>query len=134
MQNNTKFIKNLHLGTSSFVIIIVGLIYGINPNKILPLFFDFKVENIDLNNVFRAIMGLYLGMAIYWIIGILKPSQWRNATLINIIFMGGLAFGRILSLIIDGISVPFSKGLILELCFMIWGIYNLKNEMKKSEN
>ena len=134
MQNNTKFMKNLHLGISSFVIIIVGLIYGINPSKISPLFFDFKVESIDLNNIFRAIMGLYLGMAIYWIIGILKPSQWRNATLINIIFMGSLAFGRILSLMIDGISVPFSKGLILELCFMIWGIYNLKKEMKKSEN
>jgi len=133
MQNNTKLIKNLHLGMSSFTIIIMSLIYGISPSKILPLFFDIKVESIDLNNVFRAIMGLYFGMAIYWIIGIIKSSQWRSATLINIIFMGGLAFGRIISLVIDGISIPYSKGLVLELIFMSWGICNLNNEMKKIE-
>ena len=133
MQNNTKLIKNLHLGISSFIIIIMGLIYGISPSKILPLFFDVKVESIDLNNIFRAIMGLYFAMAIYWIIGIIKPNQWRSATLVNIIFMGGLAFGRIISLVIDGISIPYSKGLVLELIFMSWGIYNLNNEMKKTE-
>jgi len=128
MQNNHSFIKNLHLGISSFIIIIVGLIYGINPNKILPLFFDFKVESVDLNNIFRATMGLYIGIAIYWIIGIIKPNQWRNATLINIIFMSGLIFGRLLSISIDGLSIPFLKGLVLELFLMIWGIYNLKQE------
>lgn len=133
MRNNTKLIKNLHLGISSFIIIIMGLIYGINPSKILPLFFDVKVESIDLNNIFRAIMGLYLGMAIYWIIGIIKPNQWRNATLVNMIFMGGLAFGRIISLVIDGISIPYSKGLVLELFFMSWGIYNLNNEKRKTK-
>jgi len=133
MRNNTKLIKNLHLGISSFIIIIMGLIYGISPSKILPLFFDVKVESIDLNNIFRAIMGLYFAMAIYWIIGIIKPNQWRSATLVNIIFMGGLAFGRIISLVIDGISIPYSKGLVLELIFMSWGIYNLNNEMKKTE-
>ena len=128
MQDNTKLIKNLHLVISSFVIIIMGLLYGINPHKIVPLLFDFNVESVDLNNIFRAIMGLYIGMAIYWIIGIIKPSQWRNATLVNIIFMGGLAFGRIISFVIDGISIPYSKGLALELFFMIWGMYNLNKK------
>ncbi len=128
MQDNTKLIKNLHLVISSFVIIIMGLLYGINPHKIVPLLFDFNVESVDLNNIFRAIMGLYIGMAIYWIIGIIKPSQWRNATLVNIIFMGGLAFGRIISFVIDGISIPYSKGLAIELFFMIWGMYNLNKK------
>jgi hypothetical protein len=128
MQDNTKLIKNLHLVISSFVIIIMGLLYGINPHKIVPLLFDFNVESVDLNNIFRAIMGLYIGMAIYWIIGIIKPSQWRNATLVNIIFMGGLAFGRIISFVIDGISIPYSKGLAIELFFMIWGMYNLSKK------
>lgn len=125
--------KNLHLAISSMVIVIVALIYGLNPNKILPLFFDIKVESIDLHNVFRATMGLYLALATYWIIGIINPKHWYHATLINVIFMGGLAFGRILSLLIDGISIPYSKGLALELFFMIWGIYNLKIEIKKKQ-
>jgi len=134
MLKNTKLSKNLHLGMASFVIILVGLIYGTNPSKILPLFFNFKVESIDLISFFRAIMGLYLGMAIYWIIGIFKSSHWRNATLTNVIFMGSLAFGRILSILVDGISIPYFKGLLLELFFMIWGIYNLKNEVKKNKS
>ncbi|WP_310555406.1 DUF4345 domain-containing protein [Flavobacterium sp.] len=129
MKNNIFKVKNLHLGLSSFTVIGVGLSYGISPNEILPFFFDFKVESVDLNNVFRAIMGLYLGLAIYWIIGIFKPKNWQNATLIVIIFMGGLALGRIISIMLDGIpSLPFSIGTLLEIIFMIWGIRNLKTE------
>ena len=41
--------------------------------------------------------------------------------------MGGLAFGRITSILLDGIpSIPFSIGTVLEILFMIWGIVNLK--------
>lgn len=119
----------MHLGLTSLTVIGVGLSYGISPNKVLPFFFDFKVQTIDLNNVFRAIMGLYIGFAMYWIIGIVKPEYWRNATLVSIIFMGGLAFGRIISIIVDGIpSAPFSIGTALEIIFMIWGIYNLTSQ------
>jgi hypothetical protein len=131
MKTSIYKFKNLHLGLSSLTVIGVGLTYGISPNQILPFFFDFKVESIDLNNVFRAIMGLYLGLAFYWLFGVFKTEYWRNATLISVIFMGGLAFGRIISIILDGIpSLPFSIGTILEILFMFWGIKNLKKEAK----
>ncbi len=120
---------------SSLTVIGVGFTYGICPNRILPFFFDFEVNSIDLNNVFRAIMGLYLGLAFYWLIGIFKPEYWRNATLICIIFMGGLAFGRIISIILDGIpSLPFSIGTILEILLMFWGIRNLKKDIYFERN
>ena len=126
-KNNVFKVKNLHLGLTSLTVIGVGLTYGIYPNKILPFFFDFEVESIDLNNVFRAIMGLYLSLGSYWIFGIFKPVHWKSATLISTIFMGGLAFGRITSILLDGIpSIPFSIGTVLEILFMIWGIVNLK--------
>ena len=128
MKNDVFKVKNLHLGMSSLTVIGVGFAYGISPNKILPFFFDFKVESIDLNNVFRAIMGLYLSLGMYWIFGIFKPEHWKSATLTSTIFMGGLAFGRIISILLDGTpSFPFSIGTILEIIFMIWGIKNLKN-------
>jgi len=131
--NNLK-IKNLHLIVTSLTVIGVGLTYGIYPNKISPCFFDFKVESIDLNHVFRAIMGLYLGLAIYWIIGIFKPEHWKNATITSAIFMGGLAFGRIISILIDGIpSIAFSIGTVLEVLFMIWATWNLKKYVKKEK-
>ena len=111
---------------SALVVLGMAFIYGANPNKLLPIFFDFEVQSTDLKNIFRAIMGLYFGIASYWLFGILKKSHWRSATILNIIFMGGLALGRILSSILDGISIPFTKGLLLELLFLVWGIYNLK--------
>jgi len=121
--------KKLHLGVSTIIVIVIGLIYGFNPNKVLPLFFEFQVENLELKNIFRAMMGLYFGFALYWIVGIIKPYYWKSATLSNVIFMGGLAFGRIMSTIFDGVSTQYIVGLLLELLLAIWGIYNLRKEI-----
>jgi Domain of unknown function (DUF4345) len=131
---NVFKIKNLHLGLSSVIVILAGLMYGFNPGKILPIILDFDVETVDLKNVFRAIMGLYIGLAFYWINGILKPAHWPSATKVCTIFMGGLAFGRIISIIIDGIpSLVFAIGTVLELAFMIWGVYNLQANLKSDD-
>jgi len=71
-------------------------------------------------------MGLYLGMVILWVTGIFKLLYWRTATISNIFFMLGLASGRIISLIIDGVpSISFLVGLALELTLAFWGITNL---------
>jgi Domain of unknown function (DUF4345) len=122
-------VENTHLAISSLIVIGVGLTYGIAPNTILPFFFDFKVESADLNNVFRAIMGLYISLGLYWMLAIYKPEHWKNATLTSTLFMGGLAFGRIISIVLDGVpSLPFSIGTVLELLFMVWGIRNLKTK------
>lgn len=131
MSNQIIQFRNLHLGIASLIIGFVGLGYGLFPNQVLPFLFDFKVESVDLSHVFRAMMGLYLSFATYWIIGIFKFEHWRNASLSNIIFMGGLALGRMVSIIIDGVpSAPFLIGTVLEILFMLWGILNLKMESK----
>jgi hypothetical protein len=122
-----KNLKNLHLTISAIIITVISFIYGLFPNDILPKFFDFKVESIDLKQVFRATMGLYLGIVVLWLIGIFKPSYWRAATISNVLFMFGLALGRIVGLIMDGIpSISFSIGLALELILALWGIKNLR--------
>lgn len=124
-------LKNIHLLLSAVIIIIAGLVYGVSPDKTLPGLFDFRVETTDLKNVFRAIMGLYLGMAAIWIIGIIKPGLWFTATLMNVIFMGGLAIGRLISLLTDGWpSVYFIAGLLAELLLAFWGVLNLTNFKK----
>jgi hypothetical protein len=127
LKNSYPGFKNFHLITSVILIIPIALVYGLYPGSILPKLFDLKIEGSDLTNIFRAIMGLYLGMATIWIIGIFKPKFWTTATITNIVFMGGLAFGRLLSLILDGLpSVYLSTGFILELVFAFWGLRNLK--------
>lgn len=119
--------KNLHLIVSIIVIIPIALAYGLYPQKILPLLFDFRVDTINLANIFRAMMGLYLGMSVIWIVGIIKPEFWVTATITNITFMGGLAFGRLVSLILDGVpGIYFLVGFVLESALAVWGLKNLK--------
>ncbi|WP_420574950.1 DUF4345 domain-containing protein [Kordia sp.] len=119
--------KNLHLTLSTAAILVVGATYGLYPDTFLPLFFDFSVKTTDLNHVFRAIMGSYFALGIYWGYSVYFQKHWRSATYSVVFFMGGLAAGRLLSIFIDGIpSTAFTVGTILEIVFVIWGCYNLK--------
>lgn len=123
----TFLLKNLHLIISTLIVVPVAFTYGILPNKILPLFLDLKVETKDLHNVFRAIMGLYLAFSVFWILGIFKSNYWYAATLSNMLFMLGLACGRIVSLLLDGMpSLVFFVGTIGELILALYAFYQLK--------
>jgi hypothetical protein len=118
--------KHLHLLVAAISIILIAIAYGGMPAHILPFFFDIQPTSVDLKHVFRAMMGLYTGMAAFGLYGIFNPSYWKPATISNILFMAGLATGRILSLILDGIpSRTFLVGIGLEVIFVIWGISNL---------
>jgi hypothetical protein len=105
----------------------IAFTYGTAHNTLLPELFDFKVATTDLQNIFRAIMGLYIGMVVLWIIGILKPRYWEVATISNIVFMGGLAAGRLISIVIDGMpSATIIIGFFLEILITTLGYFNWK--------
>jgi hypothetical protein len=116
--------KNIHLLLSVSIVIPLAFVYGFSPNYL----FDIQINSIDEANVFKAIMGIYLAFASFWIIGIVKPNYWRAATISNILFMLGLAFGRIVSLICDGMpSSLLIYGTIGELVLAIYGFLQLLN-------
>ncbi|MES2811960.1 MAG: DUF4345 domain-containing protein [Bacteroidota bacterium] len=113
-------IKNTHLIISSFVVLLVSLIYGFAPE----MFFKLSVNTIDEQNILKAIMGIYIAFALLWIIGICNPKFWKIATVSNFIFMFGLAFGRIISMLFDGIpSTLLLIGVSGELILGCYGIY-----------
>jgi hypothetical protein len=119
--------KNLHLLASAAIIFIVGIAYGANPSSILPRWFDFQVQSTDLTHVFRAMMGLYIAFAGLFLAGVAIPWLWKASTLCNIVMMGGLAAGRILSILVDGSPSPlFLTGFFVELVLMTWGIWQLR--------
>ena len=112
---------------SAITILLVALAYGISPQTSLPLLFDFHVDTIDLKQVFRAIMGLYLAHAALWALGALNPVYWKLATVSSVVFMGGLAVGRLTALLLDGWPSPyFLAGLLVELGLAVWGLVNLR--------
>lgn len=119
--------RNLHLTVSILIIFPIALAYGLYPQMILPLLFDFNVDAINLVNIFRAIMGLYLGISAIWIMGVIKSRFWVTATITNIAFMGGLALGRLVSMAIDGVpGIYFLVGFVVESLLAVWGLKNLK--------
>jgi len=121
-------IKNLQLLISALVVIGAAIFYGGSPEVFLPLVFEFEVLDVDLKNIFRSILGLYLAFAGYWLYALYRPQLWRTATWSNVLFMGGLGFGRLLSYLFDGYSEPYFTGMLLEFGMMAWGLYNLKKE------
>ncbi len=120
--------KNLQLGISATVVILEGLTYGFNPGSALETLFGIGVLDLELQHIFKAIMGLYLAFGIFWILGILKPHYWKAATLSNVFFMGGIAFGRGVSQLLDGFSLPFFIAMLLEVFMMFWGLHNLSGK------
>tara|TARA_B100000809_G_C14921770_1_gene453647 strand:- start:127 stop:459 length:333 start_codon:yes stop_codon:yes gene_type:complete len=107
-----------------------GIIYG--ASSILPEQLDLQVYTIDLANMLKANMCLYIGISLIWILGIWKTEYWKRATELNIIFMLTLATGRALSMIMDGLSTGgYIFGIIAEFALGIYSIYQLKKYSKE---
>ena len=123
--NNFK--KNLHLIISILIVIPAAFVYGFQPNLVLNV----AINTIDEHNILKAIMGLYLAFASLWISGIINQKFWKTATISNMLFMLGLGFGRIISIISDGTpSTIFVLGIIGELVLGIYALIQLKSIRK----
>ena len=109
-------------------VFLISLSYGIVPNITLSYLYGIEVDSVNLSNIFRAIMGLYIGFVIFWITGAFSDSLKIPALWSLIIFMLGLASGRFLSLIIDGVPHPlFIIWMLLEIIFGVLGYKYIKN-------
>ncbi len=123
----------IHLIISVLIVVPVAFIYGFNPSTQ----FDIYLGTIDEKNFFKAIMGLYLGFSMLWILGIFKANYLKLALVSNLIFMLGLAFGRSLSFLIDGTPThAYIFRVIGEFFLGVYGLWVLKyiNSNKVSLN
>jgi len=74
-------------------------------------------------------MGLYLAMALFWFMGARAERLQTPAIMSLVVFMLGLAAGRILSLAIDGMPHPLlAIYTLLEIVFGVLGLMLLWNE------
>ncbi|RLK02876.1 MULTISPECIES: DUF4345 domain-containing protein [Ruegeria] len=81
----------------------IALSYGLMPGSSIPVLLGFPVEGTNQTHVFRAIMGLYLANALFWLAAVAKPDLQQPALWVLFLFMSGLAVGRMLSILIDGV-------------------------------
>ncbi|MCL1127286.1 DUF4345 domain-containing protein [Shewanella surugensis] len=82
----------------------IALSYGVLPETSIPWLYGFSVDTINSINIFRAIMGVYLAVIIFCILGASNKGLTSPALYSLIVFMWGLAVGRATSLIIDGVA------------------------------
>jgi len=117
------FINKIHLIISVLIVVPVAFLYAFAPD----LQFELFPKTIDEHNFYKAIMGLYLGFSVVWLLGIFKIKYLKIALLTNVIFMLGLGSGRILSIIVDGMpTFGYQFGTVAELFLAAYGIWVLK--------
>lgn len=120
-----NFIFKIHLIISILIVVPVAFLYGFKPSSE----FDIHLDTIDERNAFKAIMGLYLGFSILWILGLFKKNYLKLALVSNMIFMLGLGFGRLISLVLDGIpTFAYVFGTVGELILGFYGVWVLKSK------
>ena len=83
-------------------LIPIALGYGVAPSVTMEKLFSIGIEGTNLTHVFRAVMGLYFGMIVIWVLGAFRGTFTRPALVCCGVFMLGLALGRVLSFFVDG--------------------------------
>jgi hypothetical protein len=124
-------LQKIVLAVAAIGLVPIALGYGFMPEKTLTPLYGFDVDNVNLKHIMRAIMGLYFGQVIIWLMGFSNPNLRRPAMYCLVVFMLGLAGGRILSLIVDGI--PHWLLVVYLILELIIGLFGLKLIMTSNE-
>lgn len=110
--------RRVYLLVVAFGIVPIALSYGLAPDASLAWLFDLRIPSPNGVHIFRAIMGLYLALAVFWFAGFLRARLRQAALWSAVVFMFGLAAGRLLSLLVDGpANWVLSAYLVIELVF-----------------
>ena len=112
--------ESIFLMVAAVGLMPIALAYGLVPATTVPVLYGVEIDSINLTHIFRAVMGLYLAMIVFWILGATRESLRFSALCSMVVFMGGLAVGRLLSLFFDGIpGTLLVIYLLLELGFAL---------------
>ena len=112
--------ESIFLMVAAVGLMPIALAYGLVPATTVPMLYGVEIDSINLTHIFRAVMGLYLAMIVFWILGATRESLRFSALCSMVVFMGGLAVGRLLSLFFDGIpGTLLVIYLLLELGFAL---------------
>lgn len=98
----------------------IALAYGLVPATTVPMLYGVEIDSINIAHIFRAVMGLYLAMVIFWVLGATRDVLRLPALCSVVVFMAGLAGGRLLSVFLDGIPAALLVTyLVLEVGFAL---------------
>ena len=105
--------KKYFLILTAIGVAIIGLLYGVSPQWFAQKFLALAELDLNLANLLRAVMCLYLALGLFWLWAALSDKYRNTALLTTMIFAGGLLIGRIISFFADGQPSPILKFYIL---------------------
>ena len=117
-------IKKGYLIVMFIIISLTALIYGISPHWFARTFLGLPLLDLNIAHILRVVMGLYLGFGLFWLFSAFNDKFRNGAVLTSIIFAASVAFGRIISIFIDGKPAPFLLvALFVELGLVLIGFW-----------
>ena len=99
-------LKKAFLIGAFVAVTIIALLYGVSPTWFAATFLGVTDLNLNFAHILRAIAGLYLALAAFWVYAAFNDKYRDAALFTTILFAGGLAAGRCVSLILDGQPAP----------------------------
>ncbi len=91
---------------NSIVIGLIGVAYLYDPNLLLANY-GLSADGAGMDNMLRSSYGgLFVAMAGIFALGSFSKVRMNDALVLLALFMGGLAFGRIASLVMAGLPDP----------------------------
>src|SRR5262245_14631866 len=99
-------IKKAYLTFAFAAVTIFALMYGISPTWYAATFLGITDLSPNIAHILRAVTGLYLALAAFWLYSAFNEKYRNAAVLTTILFAVGLAAGRSVSLIVDGQPAP----------------------------
>ena len=80
----------------------IALLNGGSPDWLRTTFLDVPDPSVDVAHILRAVMGIYLAMAVFWVYAAFDRRLTQAAVLTTALFTGGVLGGRLVSLLLDG--------------------------------
>ena len=99
-------LKKAFLIFSFVAVTVFGLMYGISPRWYAATFLGITDLNPNFAHILRALAGLFLALAAFWLYAAFNNKYRDAGVLTAILFAGGQAVARCVSLIVDGQPAP----------------------------
>ena len=103
---NPVLIKKYFLIFGFFFISGIAGVYGVNPAWFARTFFGIVELNTNFAHILRAVMCLYVGFGLFWLVSAFNAATRNIAILTMIVFGAGLLTGRLISFMVDGLPSP----------------------------
>lgn len=105
MSEGEKKMAKLTLLGAGLMMLVVGALHLIAPQMMMDVPKIVLSSTNHLHVIRAAYGGAYLGIAALFLLGAVRPEHQRSSLLAVAILFAGFAFGRLVSIALDGVPV-----------------------------